>query len=214
VKAPGARTSAKLAATMLEVALAEVSEPERLRRGRRYARQGAVIDVVVEPGLVRGSVQGSRAQPYEVVVRVLAGPAGSARLTDLVPSSGQLGFQCTCPDWEQPCKHGVAVLTHLAERVADEPSLLATWRGVTETADTGDTSDTGRDAAATAHVRDAAAGADLRADLDAFLAVGRELQLDVPDLTPLPHVTMSWDEPWSVMLHDALRVLSTPPRTR
>jgi uncharacterized Zn finger protein len=211
VKAPGAETSAKLAATMLEVALAEVAEPERLRRGRRYARQGAVVDVVVEPGLVRGSVQGSRAQPYEVVVRVLAGPGGGDRLTDLVPSSGHLGFQCTCPDWEHPCKHGVAVLTHLAERVAYDPSLLATWRGVPETGDTGDT---GRDAAATAHARDAAAGADLPAELDTFLTVDRELHLDVPDLTPLPHVTMSWDEPWSVMLHDALRVLSTPRRNR
>lgn len=214
MKAPGAETSAKLAATMLEVALAEVAEPERLRRGRRYARQGAVVDVVVEPGVVRGSVQGSRAQPYEVIVRVLGGPAAGDRLTDLVPSSGHLGFQCTCPDWEHPCKHGVAVLTHLAERVAYEPSLLATWRGVTETRETGENGETGRDTAATAHVRDATAGADLRAELDAFLAVGPELQLDVPDLTPLPHVTMSWDEPWSVMLHDALRVLSTPPRNR
>lgn len=40
----------------------------RMQRGRRYARQGQVIDLVVEPGLVTAHVQGSRVQPY--VVRI------------------------------------------------------------------------------------------------------------------------------------------------
>ena len=38
----------------------------RLERGRRYARSGQVTEVHIEPGGVRGAVQGSRAKPYAV----------------------------------------------------------------------------------------------------------------------------------------------------
>ena len=42
----------------------------RLGRGRSYARSGQVLDVSVEKGLVKGRVQGSRPEPYEVAIRV------------------------------------------------------------------------------------------------------------------------------------------------
>ena len=42
----------------------------RLQRGRRYARAGQVLDVAITPGLVTASVQGSRARPYRVTIRV------------------------------------------------------------------------------------------------------------------------------------------------
>lgn len=45
-------------------------DPNRLPRGRRYARSGAVGDMVVDRGEVRAPVQGSRAKPYAVRVRV------------------------------------------------------------------------------------------------------------------------------------------------
>src|SRR5687768_6679408 len=114
---------------MLEVALAEVSEPERLRRGRRYGRQGAVRDLDVAPGLITAKVQGSRAEPYEVQIRIAISRQPPTRLADLVPRSGAMRFGCSCPDWEEPCKHGVAVMTEFAERVAYDTSLLARWRG-------------------------------------------------------------------------------------
>ncbi|MDR0594478.1 MAG: SWIM zinc finger family protein [Bifidobacteriaceae bacterium] len=38
----------------------------RLTRGKNYARRGQVIDLEIEPGVVRASVQGSRARPYRV----------------------------------------------------------------------------------------------------------------------------------------------------
>jgi uncharacterized Zn finger protein len=203
VNVPGADPLSKLAATMLEVALAEVAEPERLRRGRRYARQGAVVDLVVAPRVVTGAVQGSRAQAYEVEVRVARGAIAKhspRRASDLVPRSDDLGFRCTCPDWEVPCKHAVAVVTRLAERVAYDPSLLAVWRGV--------------DAAAVDEHDDpvdetppsTASRSTLEAELAQFL--GTPGTLELPALSPLPHITLSWDEPWSVMLHDALRVLT------
>jgi uncharacterized Zn finger protein len=42
----------------------------RLSRGRSYARRGQVIDLAIEPGLVRARVQGSRPEAYEVALRV------------------------------------------------------------------------------------------------------------------------------------------------
>ncbi len=42
----------------------------RLTRGRTYARKGQVISLDVAPGEVRSSVQGSRARPYEVVIKL------------------------------------------------------------------------------------------------------------------------------------------------
>ena len=202
MRAPGADPASTLAATMLEVALAEAAEPERLRRGRRYARQGAVVDVVVAPGVLTGAVQGSRAQPYEVEVRVLDTPPSSpARLTDLVPKSRHISFRCTCPDWEHPCKHGVAVLTHLAERIAYDPSLLTTWRGTETDVVAADESEPDDEPSPSPSVR-ALAG-----ELATFLGADRRIAPEPPALTPLPHVTLSWDEPWAAMLHDALRVI-------
>jgi uncharacterized Zn finger protein len=42
----------------------------RLARGRAYARRGQVMDLSIEPGLVMARVQGSRAEPYAVTIRV------------------------------------------------------------------------------------------------------------------------------------------------
>jgi uncharacterized Zn finger protein len=42
----------------------------RLARGRSYARSGQVLDIAIEPGHVRAKVQGSRARPYTVAIRV------------------------------------------------------------------------------------------------------------------------------------------------
>lgn len=43
----------------------------RLTRGRRYARAGQVLDLVVDPGVVRARVQGSRRRPYDVRIETL-----------------------------------------------------------------------------------------------------------------------------------------------
>lgn len=200
MKAPGADSAGRLVGTMLEVVLAELCEPERLRRGRRYARQGAVMELSVAPGIVAASVQGSRANPYDVQIRLTRGGmvAGPTRLADLVPASASLRFECTCPDYEEPCKHGAAVMTELAERVAYDPALLATWRDASAVAVEDEIPDD-------PPPDRSGVGA---AELDAFLGAGHASVAFVPALTALPHVQLTWDEPWSVMLHDALRVVS------
>jgi uncharacterized Zn finger protein len=59
----------------------------RLSRGRSYARRGQVMDITIEEGLVRARVQGSRAEPYDVAIRVtpLSRPAWR-RLTEVLRS--------------------------------------------------------------------------------------------------------------------------------
>src|SRR5262249_46475105 len=42
----------------------------RLARGRTYARSGQVLNIDVEPGVVRARVQGSRPRPYDVRIGV------------------------------------------------------------------------------------------------------------------------------------------------
>lgn len=45
-------------------------DPNRLPRGRTYARKGAVYDTAISPGMVRALVQGSRRTPYTVELRL------------------------------------------------------------------------------------------------------------------------------------------------
>lgn len=42
----------------------------RISRGRRYVRSGAVVDLQIHPGLVTARVAGSSYRPYEVTIRV------------------------------------------------------------------------------------------------------------------------------------------------
>jgi uncharacterized Zn finger protein len=134
----------------------------RLQRGRRYARQGQVVALDVDAGLLTAQVQGSRALPYrvtitwpalepaawETVASAFASRAGfAARLLagDVPPdleavfeSAGvslfprrwaDLHADCSCPDWENPCKHLAAVLYVFADRLDEDPWLLLAWRG-------------------------------------------------------------------------------------
>jgi uncharacterized Zn finger protein len=53
----------------------------RLERGRRYARQGQVVELDIQPGAVRAAVQGSRAKPYAIKIDVTRlSPASKQRL--------------------------------------------------------------------------------------------------------------------------------------
>jgi uncharacterized Zn finger protein len=53
-----------------------LTDPNRLRRGRSYARSGQVMDLRIERGRVTARVQGSRREPYAVGIEVK--PLGEA----------------------------------------------------------------------------------------------------------------------------------------
>jgi uncharacterized Zn finger protein len=44
---------------------------------------------------------------------------------------GELDADCTCPDWESPCKHLGATLYVFADQLDRDPWLLLAWRGRT-----------------------------------------------------------------------------------
>jgi len=76
-------------------------DPNRLPRGRDYAREGAVGELVLAPGEARARVQGRRVSPYDVRVRV-------RRFTDdewdqvLDAISAQLGRAAAMLDGDLP----------------------------------------------------------------------------------------------------------------
>jgi uncharacterized Zn finger protein len=132
---------------MMKVLAAEMSDPSRLRRGKQYAHDGSVLDIVIEPGVVTCEIQGSRSTPYIASVEVTAG--------DGMPLRRDVTTRCTCPDddnWDgYACKHVVAAMFALSDEFLLEPALLDIWRGRTapdaeldpETDDVGDRDDTG-----------------------------------------------------------------------
>ncbi|MFC4014519.1 SWIM zinc finger family protein [Nonomuraea purpurea] len=141
--------------------LERVCDKGRLSRGRAYARRGQVLSIELSPGEVRAAVQGSRRDPYEVVIRIeayaesrwaiieesiarqavyraklLAGEM-PPEIEELFAALGidlfprDLDMDCSCPDWGFPCKHLSAVLYLLAESFDDDPFLVLAWRGRT-----------------------------------------------------------------------------------
>jgi hypothetical protein len=123
----GANHPGRLPATMMKVLAAEMSDPSRLRRGKQYAKDGSVLDIVIDPGTVTCEIQGSRSTPYIAAVAVRPG--------DGMPLRRDVQFTCTCPDDENwdgyACKHVVATMFTFSDELLLEPELLDVWRGRT-----------------------------------------------------------------------------------
>jgi hypothetical protein len=121
----GANHPGRLPATMMKVLAAEMSDPSRLRRGKQYAKDGSVLDIVIDPGTVTCEIQGSRSTPYIAVVAVTPGNG--------MPLRRDVKYTCTCPDndnWDNyACKHVVATMFTLSDEFLLEPELLDLWRG-------------------------------------------------------------------------------------
>lgn len=118
----GDRPGAMLA-TRISILAAEAADPDRYRRGRAYSKQRAVVAIEVEPGEVRGRVQGSDPRPYSVTLKVRPGRTP-------MPVRADIAAFCSCPDDSLMCKHAVAVLLEFADDVARTPDLLTRWRVV------------------------------------------------------------------------------------
>jgi uncharacterized Zn finger protein len=54
---------------------------------------------------------------------------GSAGLPLFPTQAGELSMDCSCPDWEVPCKHLAATFYLLAESFDDDPFRILAWRG-------------------------------------------------------------------------------------
>ncbi|MFA7173783.1 MAG: helix-turn-helix domain-containing protein [Kiritimatiellia bacterium] len=132
----------------------------RLPRGKSYVRHGAVCHLEINEGEILAKVCGTSMYNVKIKITPLAknkwkeiksrctGKIGSliellqgkiskdvmAVVTDpvtgLLPLSGQIKLDCSCPDWAVMCKHVAAVLYGIGNRLDYEPELLFVLRGV------------------------------------------------------------------------------------
>lgn len=132
----------------------------RLPRGRTYVRNGSVIDLQIEEGVIRALVQGSSLYTIKIKIKPLAKTtwqsiksACSGHIASLVellqgklshavlqviahrqnglfPQPGEIDLDCSCPDWADMCKHVAAVLYGVGARLDQQPELLFVLRQV------------------------------------------------------------------------------------
>ncbi len=132
----------------------------RLPRGRRYVKNGAVCHLSIQQGRIDALVSGSKV--YSVRIDINTMPEGKWRyiqkrctgrigslmelldgrfsddvmrvVTDrqegLFPLPGEISLHCSCPDWAVMCKHVAAVLYGVGARLDRDPSLLFRLRNV------------------------------------------------------------------------------------
>jgi uncharacterized Zn finger protein len=127
----------------------------------------------------------------------------------LVPDRDEISFVCTCPDWDDPCKHAVAVMIAFADFVGDEPSALVRWRGKTQdpAARAAIGSRTGVPAPSDrSKAEHAALDAASLAALHAFL--GTPTEHEIAEISRLGPPNAAWGELWAEMLTDALENLT------
>ncbi|MFK8912640.1 SWIM zinc finger family protein, partial [Streptomyces sp. YS-3] len=131
-------------------------DPARLARGRRYAQAGNVDAITVTPGRITAYVHGSRPRPYRTELRLRTLPDAAwedfldtaaqnpshiaalldkdlphtlADQVDLLPASGDLVPDCSCPDDGYPCKHAAALCYQTARLLDEDPFVLLLMRG-------------------------------------------------------------------------------------
>lgn len=132
----------------------------RLPRGRSYARNGSVIDLMIGTGQVDAMVAGRDTYTVQIKIdalkpatwkRIKADCAASIdslmdllagrfsdsvmeRLTQkdggLFPQPKEIRMSCSCPDWATVCKHVAATFYGVAVQLDDHPDLLFRLRDV------------------------------------------------------------------------------------
>ena len=128
----------------------------KLAPGRRYVREGAVVDLKINGGEIKGIVLGSRPQPYDVTIKIKAISSERQReierlisvqnledissgnmpeelrevFVELFPKPDEIDFECSCPDWAYICKHVAAVLYGIGAILDTNPLYLFEMRGI------------------------------------------------------------------------------------
>jgi len=126
----------RLAGSLLSVTVAGLADPQRFRRGKAYVAENAISRLELSEGVLLATVAGHRPDPYYVTVTVetIARPDDLGQIPErahvarLIPRADDLLFSCTCPDWDDPCKHAVAAMLAFAAELSSKPELLAVWR--------------------------------------------------------------------------------------
>lgn len=184
----------------------------RLPRGRAYARNGSVIDLQIEAGVIKALVQGSSLYKITVKIKPFATPKWAAvktacagqiasvvellrgkfshavmevithRANGLFPQSGEIDLDCSCPDSASMCKHIAAVLYGVGARLDTQPELIFLLRNVNHLELVS--------AATTGQLVDAAATAGTKLADDALAEVFG-IELDESTAAPPPPATVA-----------------------
>jgi len=132
----------------------------RIGRGSAYVKNGFVIDLKIEEGLISGMVVGTNLYTVKINIDILDAnrkkniikvigrriesvsdliegkfpkELGQLFLTQgngLFPSPGEIHMNCTCPDWADMCKHVAAVPYGVGARLDQDPLLFFKLRSV------------------------------------------------------------------------------------
>ncbi|MDR1384877.1 MAG: hypothetical protein LBJ67_13675 [Planctomycetaceae bacterium] len=132
----------------------------RMPRGRTYVRNGSIVHLEIDKGVIRSYVAGSEVYEVQVeinpleskawqrikekctgqiasVVELLQGKLSQnvlAIVTDkndgLFPAPNEIALHCSCPDWADMCKHVAATLYGVGSLLDKNPDLFFKLRGV------------------------------------------------------------------------------------
>lgn len=132
----------------------------RLDRGKTYTRNGSIVHLEIGEGKVTAFIAGSDLYRVDVTLEaldearwvafkkrcggkiatlldLLQGKVADAvleeitdRKTGLFPSSEEIRFECSCPDYAMMCKHVAATLYGVGVRLDSAPELFFAMRGV------------------------------------------------------------------------------------
>lgn len=132
----------------------------RIGRGSAYVKNGFVLDLQIEPGVVRGKVYGTslydikiKIDPLDEQIKTDIAQAVGRRIdsieslasgafpedlrgmflrqgTGLFPTPKEIHMNCSCPDWADMCKHVAAVLYGVGARLDGDPLLFFKLRGI------------------------------------------------------------------------------------
>ena len=106
-------------------------------QGSRTKPYRVFIEIRVLTALEWDAAEAVMASSASFLAKLLAGDMPDEIEEAFAESSGTLfpasadGFEsaCSCPDWENPCKHVAAVYFLLAEAFDRDPFLIFAWRG-------------------------------------------------------------------------------------
>ena len=201
----GSSQPGRLPATMVKVLAAEMSDPSRHRKGKQYATDGSILDIIIEPGIVTCEVQGSRSMPYVASIEVLPGSG--------MPLRRDLACSCSCPDddnWSgHACKHVVAALYTLSNEFLIEPELLDVWRDNSDATHTADKERTDllfhnsdSDSDSDSHSDSDSRDEDEDLDADSTRGTRRHLSIvrDIDDDEPVPRPPSVFEDPLKSVL--------------
>jgi uncharacterized Zn finger protein len=129
-----------------------IGDSNRMSRGRAYARSENVHNVDIQLGKITAKVKGNYGtykisitfdkfkepeieqvfsmilSDSEVMGSILSNELHDKLTKKLVPMS--MSADCSCPDYENPCKHIAAVYYVLSDEIDAAPQILFTFRGI------------------------------------------------------------------------------------